>query len=365
MRVLFIFLLAAALVACESDGDREDGVGFVPQPVSGDAGDVGGIDVEILPAYDFEISATLAGDPLTVMVPGDVGMLGFAVEFGNTVHGEVGLEVDDNDYLRIRNYTVYAGSSLTVDSDVGDVAFLGSFAIEVIDDLVYMPNVPHHPANRGFFQVINAEEIVNVQVIPGPFSSVEVSLGSGPAIWMSWGQLADLLDDELAPAWQRRAALATGVIDFVLIQMATITDTFNFTNDDLVAKNPAVIACDAFTGTPPLMVLAQGESTLTWLGPGNEPMSGDDFEWSFTDCWFDDPGSGFDALFKGTIGLNDFVWDVDNLSRLIGVGFHEVVYDGLIVAGTVENPVNVFTIDTEDVATVSGSFDLVIAEQGN
>ena len=152
------------------------------------------------------------------------------------------------------------------------------------------------------------------------------------------------------------------MIDFVLIQVATITDTFNFTNDDLVTENPAVIACDAFTGTPPPMVLAQGESTLTWLGPGIEPTSGDDFEWSFTDCWFDDPGSGFDTLFKGAIRLNDFVWDVDNLSRLVGAGFHEVVYDGLVVAGTVESPVNVFTVDLDDVATVTGSFDLVIAE---
>lgn len=357
MRVLFIALLALALFACESDGDREQGGGFVPQPV------VGGVDVVILPAYDFEISAAPAGDPLTVMVPGDAGMLGIAVEFGNTLKGEAGFEVDASDYLRIHDYTVYAGSSLSVDSDVGDAAFLGAFDIEVIDDLVYMPNVPHHPANWGFFQVITPEEIVNVQVIPGPFSSVEVSLGFGPAIWMSWGQLAELVDDELAPAWQRRAALATEVLDFVLIQMATITDTFNFINDELLVTNPAVIACDAFTGTPPSLVLAQGESTLTWLGPGNEPTSGDDFEWGFTDCWFDDSGSGHDTLFKGAIDLHDFVWDVDNLSRLVGAGFHEVAYDGLVVAGTVENPVGVFTVSPDDVATVSGSFDLVFERQ--
>ena len=70
MRVLFVFLLALALVACGSDGGSDDGSSLVAQPV------VGGMDAEILPVYDFEIGATLAGDPLTVMVPGNGGMLG-------------------------------------------------------------------------------------------------------------------------------------------------------------------------------------------------------------------------------------------------------------------------------------------------
>lgn len=359
MRVPFLFLLALTLVGCGSDGANEDGSTLVAQPV------VGGMDAEILPVYDFEIGAALAGDPLTVMVPGDGGMIGIAIEFGSSLQGEAGFEVDESDYLQIHDYTVYADSSLSVDSDVGNAAFLGEFDIEVIDDLVYMPNVPHHPANRGFFQVITPEEIVNVQVIPGLFSSVEVSLGAGPAIWMSWGQLADLLDDELAPAWQRRAALATEVLDFVLFQMATITNTFNFINDELRVTNPAVIACDAFTGDPPLLVLPQGESTLTWLGPGNAPVSGDNFAWAFTDCWFDDAGSGYGTLLNGAVGLNDIVWDIDNLSRLVGAGFREVAYEGLVVAGTVEDPAGVFTISPDDVATVSGSFDLVFREPGD
>jgi hypothetical protein len=123
-----------------------------------------------------------------------------------------------------------------------------------------------------------------------------------------------------------------------------------------------VLACDAFTGTPPAFVLEQGESTLTWLGPGNKPISGDNFAWAFTDCWFDDAGSGYDTLLNGAIGLNEILWDVDNLSRLVGAGFHEVDYDGLVVAGTVENPVGVFTISPGDIVTVTGGFDLVFTE---
>ena len=359
MRVLFVFLLAPALVACGSDGGSDDGSTLVAQPV------VGGVDLEILPSYDFEISASLAGDPLTVMVPGDGDRRGIAIEFGPSLQGEAGFEADDSNFVQIHEYTLHANSSLSVDSDVGDAAFLGEFDVTVIDDLVYLPNVPHHPANQGFFQAITPEEIVNVQVIPGPFSSVEVSLGAGPAIPMSWRQLADLLDDELAPAWQRRAALATEVLDFVLIQMATITETFNFINDELLVTNPAVLACDAFTGTPPVLVLPQGESTLTWLGPGSKPVSGDDFAWAFTDCWFDDAISSYDRLLNGAIALNDVVWDVDNLSQLVGAGFREVAYDRLVVTGTVEDPVDVFTLSPEDVATVNGSFDLAFREPGD
>jgi hypothetical protein len=358
MRVLFILLLALALAACESDGDREHGgAGIVPLLVMGSA------EAEVLPVYDFQIRATPADDPLTIVSRGDAGIRRIAVEFGDTLKGEVGFDVDGSNDLRIHNYTVYAGSSLSVSSDIGNTVFLGAFDVEVIDDLAYLPRVPHHPANRGFFQVVTAEEIVNVQVIAGPFSSVEISLGLGPAVPMSWDQLADLLDDELAPEWQRRAALATEVFDFVLIQMARITDTFNFINEELLVTNPAVMACDAFTGTPPELVLAQGQSALTWLGPGDEPMTGDDFDWTFIDCWFDDSGSSRDTLLNGGVGLRSLVWEVDNLSQLVGVGFHEVSYDSLEVAGTVEDPVGVFALSPEEVLTVKGGFDLVFEEQ--
>lgn len=351
MRILF-FLFAIALVACTSDSDSDSSSGFVPQFA------VGGVDAVILQAYGFEVSSTPAGDLLTMRVPNDGTMLGVSADFGNTLQGEISLMVDGNDYLSIEEYTVKALSSFTVDSDVGDAAFLGAFDVEVIDDLVYMPNVPHHPPNWGSYQVITPDVTVDVQVIPGPFSSVEISVGAGGSVWLSWDQLADSLGDDLAPAWQRRAALATEVLDFVLIQVATITDVFNYIDDEMLTVNPAVIACDAFTGTMPAHVLEQGESTLTWLGPGNVPTEGDDFEWAFTDCWFDDTGSGFDTLFNGSIGLHNYVWELDNEYQLIGAGFREVIYNDLEVAGTVEQPPSVFTISPDEIVTVSGGFDL-------
>ncbi|MDH3428541.1 MAG: hypothetical protein OEQ14_00920 [Gammaproteobacteria bacterium] len=352
MRILVV-LVTIALAACTGDSDRDSPSTFVSQPV------VAGVDAVILPEYGFEVSSTAAGDLLQVSVPGDGSMWGVSVDFGSTLRGEISFVVDDNDYLSVEDYTVKTPSSFTVDSDVGDEAFLGVFDVKVIGDLVYMPNVPHHPPNWGFYQVISPAEIVNVQVIPGPFSSVEISVGAGGSVWLSWDQLAASLDDKLAPAWQRRAALATEVLDFVLIQIATIADTFNYIDDEMLNVNPAAIACDPFTGTPPANVLVQGESTVTWLGPGNAPSEGDNFEWAFTDCWFDDSGSGFDTLFNGSVGLRGYVWELDNEFQLIGAGFREVIYNNLEVTGTVEQPPSVFTISPDEMLTVSGGFDLV------
>lgn len=176
MRIL-VFLFAITLIACTSDSDSSGGI--VPQFV------YGGVDAVILPAYGFEVSSTSAGDPLTVRVPNDGTNLGISVDFANTLQGEIELMLDGNDYLSVEKYAVKALSSFTVDSDVGDAAFLGVFDVEVIDDLVYMPNVPHHPPNWGFYRVITPGETVNVQVIPGPFSSVEISVGAGGSIWLS------------------------------------------------------------------------------------------------------------------------------------------------------------------------------------
>ena len=71
-------------------------------------------------------------------------------------------------------------------------------------------------------------------------------------------------------------------------------------------------------------------------------------------------GSGHDTLINGSIDLNGYVEIIDDQSRLTGSGFNEVIYNNLEVAGTVEDPVDTFTIDPSDIVTVNGSFDLAI-----
>ena len=351
MRGWFL-LLTLLLTACGGSGN---GVAINSGgPTNG--GPVGD-EVIILPSYGYQVSTTPAAGPLTVRIPDEGGMLGISIDFGNTLNGDVNVSVDANNNISIDEYTLQTLSSVTVNSDAGDIPFLGTFDIEVSEDMLFGYSQPR-PPDAGAFQVLMPGETVSVAVINGGFSSVEISLNGGPAVSLTWDQLEGLLDDDLALPWHRRAALATEVLKLVLIQVFTITTTFNVIDDALATVNPAVIPCDPFTGTPPLNVLLQGESTLTWLVPGSVPMSGDDFHWTFTDCWFNDTGSALDTLVNGSIELNDYVEIVDGQSQLIGSGFNQVIYNNLEIAGTVENPVNTFTIDPRDVIRVSGGFDL-------
>ena len=129
--------------------------------------------------------------------------------------------------------------------------------------------------------------------------------------------------------------------------------------------NPLVASCDAFTGTPPAGVLAQGETTFTWLGSGSIPLGGDDFQWAFTDCWFDDLGDTDDQLVNGSIDLNNFIEVLDAQFNLIGTGFDEVIFNGLTIAQTEENTAGIFTIDPNNTIAVSGGFDLAFVEITN
>lgn len=344
----FPLFLAVILAGCGGNGDG-DGVVLI----GGGDGD----DVIILATYGYQVSATPTGAPLTVNVPDEGGMLGISLDFGNTLNGDVNVEVDVNNNISILDYTLQTLSSVTVDSDVGDIPFLGAFVVEVTEDILFGFPQPR-PPDSGVFQVITPNETVNVQVIPGVFSTVQIRLDGGAPVSLTWDQLNGLLDDDLAVPWQRRAALATEALELVLIQVFTITDTFNVIDDGLLTVNPAVVPCDAITGSPPPNVINQGETALTWLGPGSVPMGGDDFRWDFTDCWFDDTGSGLDTLLNGSIDLIDYVEIIDGQSRLIGSGFNEVIYNNLEIAGTVESPPGTFTINPLDIITVNGSFDL-------
>lgn len=348
--VSLVVLGSLSIIATGCGGSDDDG--------AFDGGLGGDDNVIILPTYGYQVSAIPGAGPLTVNVTDESGVLGISVDFGNTLNGDVNINVDFNNNISIVDYTLQSLSSVTVDSDVGDVPFLGAFDAAVTEDLLFMGL--DQPPNAGVYEVLAPDETITVQVNPGGAfgGGVDISLNGGLPITLSWDELEDLLNDDLALAWQRRAALATEVLEFVLIQVFTITDVFNVIDDGLLTINPAVVPCDAFTGTPPPGVLNRGETRLTWFGPGSVPIGGDDFQWDFQDCWFDDTGSGFDTLVNGSIGLNDYVEIIDGQFRLIGSGFNEVIYNNLEVAGTVENPPGTFTIDPLNIVTINGSFDL-------
>lgn len=349
-----LVLLAVVLAACGGDG--ESTVSFSSQPATIDD------DVETKEiAYAYEFSAYPGAVPLTLFTSGNAGTIGISVDFGQTMSGEVVFEVIDDRLSRIDWLSVATQSSINVDSDVGNAPFLGEFAIEVTHQLVFLTEFPHF----GVYRIVTPTETVTLQAVFGYLSSVEMSLDGQAPIEMTWGELADLLDDESAPPWQRRAALASGLLEFMYDQFFAIAGVFGFIDDELLTVNPAINPCDAFPGTPPAGVLQEGIGMLTWLGPGNTPSVGDNFDLAFVDCWFDDSGSSRDSLFEGSLMLNGYGGPIDDGHELMGRGFGEVLYDDLVIRQTTEMPGSHFTIDVSDRIEVIGSFSLALDEIEN
>lgn len=308
-------------------------------------------DITILPTYGYQISASPVAGPLTVSLPSEGGMQTIALDFGNTLNGEVNVSVDINNFATVTDYSLRSLSTISVDSDVG-VPFLGAFTIEVTEDMQLLVG---DPPSSGALNVVTATETITLQAFA---NGVEIRLDGGLPITLTWDELADILGDLQMLDWHRRAALAAEILEFTFVQVLSITETLNLIDDPLATINPLVESCDAFTGSPPANVLAQGETRFTWLGSGSFPQGGDDFQWAFTDCWFDDANDTEDQLLNGSIALNNYIEIVDGQSNLIGTGYDEVIYNNLTIAETEENPPGVFSIDPSNTFTVTGGFDL-------
>ena len=274
-----------------------------------------------------------------------------SIDFGNTLNGRVNVSVDFNNNATVTDYSLRSQSKLIVDSDVG-IPFHGLFIIEVIEDLQFLVG---EPPTTGTIEIITVAETVTLEAV---LNGVELRFGTGAPVILTWDQLESLIDNDQAIAWQRRAALAAEILEFVFVQAFGVTEAFNLIDDRLATVNPLVASCDAFTGAPPPNVLAQGESTFTWMGSGSIPLGGDDFQWAFTDCWFDDSIGTSGELFNGSIDLNNYVEVIDADFNLIGTGFDEVIFNNLTIAVTEENPPGTFTIDLNNSVTVNGGFDL-------
>ena len=191
-------------------------------------------------------------------------------------------------------------------------------------------------------------------------NGVQLSLNGGAPINYSWDEFGNLLDDDQNEAWQRRASLAGGAVEFIVEQFFNVADILDQL-EAVTLNNPFVATCDMFTGTPPDGVLAQGEVTVTWLGSG-ELAVGDDFTWQFNNCWSLDD----EELLDGTVTLQDYTETVDsNTGDLFEIGFGGigdvpggVIFD-LTISETVED-VGVWTIPADGVITVSGGFSVTI-----
>jgi len=347
-RLLSLFPIAIlAVLSIIATGGGSDGDG-------GSGGGGGDVDppLNILPTYNFFLT-NLVGDALLTVSVGD--MYTVSVDVAGLFPGSVDLGVDAANNVTFLSYIARQSArfDLTV-SSIGESPLDGTFAVTVTEDMGAM--VGDAPGSGAFSVVIPAETVV-VSIL-GDF--VQLSLNGGDPVDYTWDEFTDLIDDETQETWQRRAALAAGSFEFMLDLFFSVADTL----DDLEAvtfNNPLVEVCDMFTGSPPEGVLAQGDTTVTWLGSG-ELSPGDDFDWQFNQCWTD---STYELL-DGVVNLEDYTETIDSVTgTLFEIGFGGLsgepggVVFNLTIAETVEDQ-GVFTIPPDDVIIVTGGFAMII-----
>ncbi len=323
---------------------------------SGGGGGNGGDDeapLVILPNYNFYLGNLNSGAPFTVVV-GDAFTV--TVDFDRLLVGNLDLNVGANNTVTFLSYLLRADNriNLTVTSAEGsplDGTIAMNFAAEIT------AAVDGAPTSGGFDVVIPGETVTVTILADG----VQLALNGGAPIDFTWDAFTDLLDDDMAETWQRRASLAGGAIEFIIEQFFNVADIL----DELelfTFNNPFVQTCDMFTGAPPDGVLAQGEVTITWLGSG-ELSDGDDFSWQFNQCWSADD----EELIDGTVTLQDYTESVDFITGvLFDIGFGGlgagapggVIFD-VTISETVESD-GVWTIPADGVLTLSGGFVLII-----
>jgi hypothetical protein len=317
----------------------------------------------IPPVLNFLLSSLQGGTPLTLSEGSGVTV---SVNFTDIVFGTVNLTVDADNAVTFSSYATRNtdGLEITV-GGTDDPALDGTFSFVVMPTDPINTNIGENP-NSGTFEVVTVTETVTVTILN---AGVEISLNGGMALAYTWDEFTDLLIDDMLPAWQRRASLAGGAYELINELALTVADTL----DELEAvalTNPIIEDCDMFSGAPPAGVLAQGETTITWLGSGAEIMPGDNFDWVFTDCWDDESLDNSDDLIHGAINLDNYAETVDTVTNtLFEIGFGGlttnspggVIFDNLKVSETVEN-MGVFTIDTNDDLTINGGFTLILQE---
>ncbi len=313
---------------------------------SGGGGGGGGFDggddtaPTTLDVYDFALfNSAGTPNPLTLGITVEGETYAIRVDFGqDSLNGSYTVASGD--------YTVSGGSTFRVDTDLA-APLLGFFDVTIIEDIGFGADGDFPDA--GVWEVSYGIDTIRATVVDLPSPGVELRLNNGEPEFYDWATFEEIGDlNDTFPEWQQVAAGALLVLGIALEQADLVVGVLELIDDELAAA-PLVRSCDAFTGSPPAGVLAQGESVLTWLGSG-EVSPGDDFNWSFEDCWLDDATDDIDVLLRGSLRLSNWTEVVDDQNRLVRIGFEPfegqggVEFDALSIEETVEAPPGTFSI---------------------
>ena len=298
--------------------------------------------------------------PLVVTAGSDLTV---TVNFTQIVYGTVDLTVNADNTVIFDSFSTRdtKGLEITV-SGSSEGVLDGTFEFIVVGNRPIETNIGDNP-NSGHFEVVTPTEKVTVKILSTTEVQIILNIPGAPTHTYTWDEFMDLLSDDTLDTWQRRASLAANAYELIYELALTVADTL-----DELETVPVNEDCDIFTGTQPAGVSAQGETTMTWLGPGSgsgEVTPGDSFEWRFTDCWNDEPLDDTDDLIDGVISLENYSEAVTNINHLLEIGFGSVsngpggvIFDNLTISET-QDDMGVFTIDPDDDITVNGGFALI------
>jgi hypothetical protein len=236
--------------------------------------------------------------------------------------------------------TVDAGSVLNANTDLA-TPIVGNIQLEVTET-ISVPVTGSRPTS-GAAQVTVGGDVVGVTITA---DGVELRLNGGAPQAFTWDAFEEFFLGAPVPAWQEAAAAGYQLLDLVLDQVDVTVTALKSIDDDL-ASGPRAASCDLIPGVPPAGILPQGETVLTWLGSGSV-SPGDDFNWTFTDCWVNDPADDYDDLVRGQIDLRNWIENVDSDNRLVSAGFAAfggpggLYYQDFELGETVEAPPGVF-----------------------
>ena len=170
---------------------------------SGGGGGNGGPDDEeaplvILPNYNFFLADLNNGAPLTVNVGAEFTV---TVNIDGLLAGNMDLNVGAANTVTFLSYLLRVDNQidLTVTSPEGS-PLDGNIAVIFTSDIT--ADVDDSPAS-GSFSVSFAPDTVTVTILA---NGVQLALNGGEPIDYTWDEYGDLLDDDLAEPWQRRAA---------------------------------------------------------------------------------------------------------------------------------------------------------------
>jgi hypothetical protein len=335
-----------SIIATGGGGGGDNGNG------GGNGNGNGEVPPTILTSYNFEIGSVVPQSQGGLEV--EANEFTVTIDFGDTILGSVNLDVGTNSQVTFLSYVVHEGSDFSITVSRTQTALDGTFTVEMTADL--NTDLDAEPTS-GTFDVVAGDETATVNVVA---NGVELSLNGGAATFYTWDDYDNILDDPMAEAWQQRAALAGGAMQFIFEQMFAVADQL----DELEAsvEGPIATSCDMFDGTPPDGVLGQGENVLTWLGATSaDSMLGSIFDWEFTDCWTSDN----DQLANGLIQFQNYIEEVNASNVLVRIGFGPtadmdggIVFVGWTLSDTSDDQ-GVYTIDHSGDLTIRGGFSLM------